>query len=110
MINGVFDGWDSTDYTLVVCDFLVSIEWDVEVNLAMVNQKILSREHKAELTRMSTRLSLRSTSWMESLLDRDILNPTIMLQLGFVCSEWRIESANHTRWSSRYMVGQMHFA
>jgi hypothetical protein len=33
VFNSILDGGDSTGYSLGVCDFLVGIERDVEVNL-----------------------------------------------------------------------------
>ena len=36
MVNGIFNCWDSTDDTLVVCDFLIGIEGYVEIDLQYV--------------------------------------------------------------------------
>jgi len=33
MVDGIFDGGNSTCYSLSVCDFLVAIERDVEIDL-----------------------------------------------------------------------------
>lgn len=37
IVNGIFDRWQSSDDTLVVCDFLVRVEGDVEVDLAFMS-------------------------------------------------------------------------
>jgi len=34
MINGIFDGWDSSGNTLSVGDLLIGVEGNVEVDLA----------------------------------------------------------------------------
>jgi hypothetical protein len=33
VLDGVFDGWEGADDALVVCDFLVAVKGDVEVDL-----------------------------------------------------------------------------
>jgi len=33
VVNGILDGGDSTGYSLGVCDLLVCVERDIEVNL-----------------------------------------------------------------------------
>lgn len=33
MVAGVFDGGNGADDALVICDVLVGVEWDVEVDL-----------------------------------------------------------------------------
>lgn len=33
VFDGILDGGDSTGYSLGVCDFLVSVQRDIEVNL-----------------------------------------------------------------------------
>lgn len=33
MVDGIFDGRDGTGYSLGICDFLVGIEGDVEIDL-----------------------------------------------------------------------------
>jgi hypothetical protein len=35
LFNGIFDGWEGSDDTLVVCD-LVTVQWNVEINLKIV--------------------------------------------------------------------------
>jgi hypothetical protein len=37
VVNGIFDSWQSSGDTLVVCDFLVRVEGDVEVDLAVLS-------------------------------------------------------------------------
>ena len=99
MFGGVLDGGEGTDDTLVVCDFLVGVQWDVEVDLAgrcwsdthddalFIRGTSMgawegSRKREAGmcqvflLTRMRTRLPLRSTSLTDSLLERDMMTVT----------------------------------
>ncbi len=33
MVDGVLDGRDSADNALIVCDFLLRVKWDIEVDL-----------------------------------------------------------------------------
>jgi hypothetical protein len=79
VVDGVFDGGDGADDALVVSDFLVGVEGDVEVDL-VVMVSIYSRDDCSDesylrklRTLIRTRLSLRSTSVIASLLERDIL-------------------------------------
>jgi len=81
ILDGVLDGGEGTDDTLVVGDFLVGVEGDVEVDLASIvsndpSLRILSGEKH---TRMRTRLSLRSTSVMATLLLRDMMNYSLVI-------------------------------
>lgn len=36
LFEGIFDGWEGADDALVVCDFLVGVEGDVEVDLLYI--------------------------------------------------------------------------
>lgn len=76
MVDRVLDGWESTDNTLVVGNFLLRIKRDVEVNLCCgVNNYSSSTKigRSVGLTLMRTRLPLSSTSVMASLLERDMV-------------------------------------
>ena len=75
MIDRVLDGRDSAENALIVCDFLLRVKWDVEVDLQGHVSFLLQHnlERYSELTLIRTRLSLRSTSVMASLLERDML-------------------------------------
>jgi hypothetical protein len=33
VVDGIFDGWNSSGNTLIICNFLVGIERDVEIDL-----------------------------------------------------------------------------
>ena len=71
MVNSVFDGRNSTDDALIVGDLLLGVLRDVEVDLkGLVGS---DTECSDELTLMRTLLSLRSTSVIESLFERDIV-------------------------------------
>lgn len=78
MVDGVPDGGDGADDALGVGD-LVAVKGDVEVDLRGTQVRIYagrgvgSRHHMLVHTRMRTRLPLRSTSSIESLLARDML-------------------------------------
>ena len=41
MVNGVFDGGECADDALVVCDFLVAVEGNVEVDLDGIVRKVM---------------------------------------------------------------------
>lgn len=74
ILNSVLDGGQSTNDALVVGDLLVGIKGDVEVDLCYISLCPLSSQLYANRrTRIRTRLPLRSTSVMASLLERDIL-------------------------------------
>lgn len=75
VVARIFDGGESADNALVVGD-LVAVEGDVEVDLESELsdfEAVMYLEWSAKRTRMRTRLSFRSTSAMESLLERDML-------------------------------------
>lgn len=81
MVDGIFDSWDGSGNTLGVGDFLVRVERDIEVDLEQdygcqkhesIKLKCSDRILASKLTLIKTRLSLRSTSVIESLLERDI--------------------------------------
>ena len=76
ILDGVLDGGEGTDDTLVVGDVLVGVEGDVEVDLASIVSIDSSLDviSSGKRTRMRTRLSLRSTSVMATLLLRDMMN------------------------------------
>jgi hypothetical protein len=91
MVNGIFDCWDGSSDTLVVCNFLIAIERDVEVDLYIAKVSsvlILWRmqfrgvEKQLLLTLIKTRLSLRSTSVIESLFERDMFATGIVSVLS----------------------------
>lgn len=71
MLDCVFNGWEGADYTLIVCDLLVGIERDVEVDLV---ERISYDYEKARArsTLIKTLLPFRSTSVIESLFERDM--------------------------------------
>lgn len=79
VVDSIFDGWDRAGDTLRVGDFLVAVEWDVEIDLDYVSTGIFSLRlgfytaSRVVHTRMRTLLPFRSTSWMESLFDKDML-------------------------------------
>ena len=74
IVDGVLDGGNGTGNALVVGDVLVGVERDVEVNLGYVRTRLELKLHAQEKhTRIKTRLPLRSTSEMESLLESDIV-------------------------------------
>jgi hypothetical protein len=78
MVNGIFNRWNGASDTLGVGDLLVGVKWYIEVDLQSPNCQFnatqsISGTNWAELTRIKTRLPFRSTSVMESLLERDIL-------------------------------------
>lgn len=77
IVEGVLDGGEGTDDTLVVGDVLVTVERDVEVDLGdPVSNYPIPLHIYGELckhTRIRTRLSLRSMSVMATLLLRDMM-------------------------------------
>jgi hypothetical protein len=76
VVARIVDGGESADNALVVGDLLVSVEGDVEVNLErglLDSEAVIDLEWNDKRTRISTRLPFRSTSAMESLLERDML-------------------------------------
>lgn len=78
MVDSVFDGRNRSNDTLVICDFLLRVKRNIEVNLWEVISCFLYTlapyvKLVLRLTRMRTRLSLRSTSVMASLLERDMV-------------------------------------
>lgn len=95
MVNGIFDCWDGSSDTLVVCNFLIAIERDVEVDLyiAKVSSVLILWRMQFRgvgeqllLTLIKTRLSLRSMSVIESLFERDMFANGIVsvLSEGFL--------------------------
>jgi len=80
VVDRILDGWDGTGDTLGVGDVLIGVERDVEVDLiaasgsASIHFSHLLRhcDGGGQLTLMRTLLSLRDTSVIESLLERDI--------------------------------------
>lgn len=73
VLNGILDGGEGTNNTLRVGNVLVLVERDVEVNLFQISGYESLALNWPELTRIKTRLPLRSTSVMGSLLERDIV-------------------------------------
>lgn len=74
MLDCIFDGRKGTDYSLIVRDLLVGVEGDIEVDLGQVSTGRTEKEYSMEnRTRIKTRLSLRSTSVMASLFDKDMV-------------------------------------
>lgn len=77
MVDSVFDCRQGTDNALIVGDMLIRVERDVEVDLfGFLRSATYTPETPHEsykLTRISTRLPLRSTSWIESLFERDMM-------------------------------------
>lgn len=73
MLAGIFDGGECADDSLVVGDFLVGVKWNVEIHLGVSQlSKFLCRSVKEGCTLIRTRLPLRSTSVIASLLDNDM--------------------------------------
>jgi hypothetical protein len=81
VVNGIFDGWYCSRNTLVVGDVLIGVERYVEINLTVPENGLVGGFRLEEwlgkfdsgLTRIKTRLSFKSTSVIESLLERDIV-------------------------------------
>lgn len=75
VVDSILDGGQSTDDTLGVGDLQVLVEGDIEVDLlnGMPLEVGARDEWSNQYTRIRTRLSLRSTSVMLSLLESDIL-------------------------------------
>jgi hypothetical protein len=76
MINGIFDCWDSSGNALSVCNLLIGIEGDVEIDLShswLILAFWLILGTMEGLTLINTRLPLRSTSVIESLFERDMI-------------------------------------
>lgn len=84
MFPRIFDCGESADDTLIICDFQILVERDVEVDLFDILVSLFSQQPHAQcssieriwdrsLTRMSTRLPLRSTSVIATLEDSDML-------------------------------------
>jgi hypothetical protein len=80
VVDSIFDGREGSGDSLVVCDILVRVKWNVEVDLehSQLRKEGVSMQGP---TRIKTRLSLRSQSVMESLFDRDILGRIFRLRI-----------------------------
>jgi hypothetical protein len=80
ILDSVLDGGEGAGDTLVVGDLGVGllVEGNVEVDLKSLLSVLCTYMYRVEVfgyrhTRMRTRLPLRSTSVMESLLERDMI-------------------------------------
>lgn len=81
VLDGVLDGGESTDDTLVVGDLLVGVKRDVEVDLERYVRRLMHASYEGrgwrgkdkKHTLIKTRLSARSTSVMANLLESDIV-------------------------------------
>lgn len=82
MLAGILDGGKGADDTLVIGDFLVAVQRDIEVHLD-IGRLAVGSGHKYKLcsttgrwlhTRIRTRLPLRSTSVIASLSESDIFD------------------------------------
>jgi hypothetical protein len=80
MFNRIFDCWDGSGDTLRIRDLLIRVERDVEIDLGIsmdceyCGLRYLLRSWRGWLTLIRTLLSLRSTSVMESLFERDMID------------------------------------
>lgn len=43
MLNGIFDGGEGTDDTLVIGNFLIGVKWNIEVDLATCKRHRIDR-------------------------------------------------------------------
>lgn len=77
----MLDGGEGANDALVVGDFGIGVEGDVEVDLFGMLE-IESSGAGSGLTRTSTRLPFRSTSEMESLLERDMVGGDVSVLCG----------------------------
>jgi len=78
MLAGIFDSGEGAYYSLVICDFLVEVERNIEINLMTRCQNmepVFAFRGKAdsERTRINTLLPFKSRSVIASLFDRDIV-------------------------------------
>lgn len=76
MFAGVLDGWKGAHDSLVVCDLIVRVQGDIEVDLSVLAEAsgiLFSLGVIQAHTLIKTLLPFRSTSVMASLLDKDMM-------------------------------------
>lgn len=80
MLAGVLDGRQGTNDTLIICDLVVRVQGNIEVDLVDYifsqgsNVSSCTERWSRRLTRIRTRLPFSSTSVIASLLESDMVS------------------------------------